>query len=313
MARVLMVFVDGLGLGEAGDFNPLVTVPTPGFRSCLSGAPLTLEQAGFREEGALLLPLEATLGVKGPPQSATGQAALLTGENGAALLGRHLKGFPNRPLRELLQEKGLFKRLKDRGHQVDFANAFRPPFFEALDRGASFFSCTTTAAYYAGLSFHTLEDAEEGQALYADITHENLREQGYPLKVISPREAAGRLARLAAAQDFTLFEYFLTDLAAHSGDPKKIQEALTRLDGFVGALVRLLPPDTLLLLTSDHGNIEDMRARGHTLNPVPALVRGPGAEHFQEMAAITDVTPALLTYLARGQSGLGGGRAVVPR
>lgn len=300
MARVLMVFVDGLGLGPGGDFNPLITAPTPGFRSLLSGFPLTLETVGSPGGPALLLPLDASLGVAGAPQSATGQAALLTGENAAGLLGRHLKGFPNRALKDLLKEKGLLGRLKGLGFKVVFANAFRPPFFSALAKGTRFFSCTTVANYYARLPFHSLEDAEAGRALYADITHENLKEQGYPLTVISPGEAAARLAGLVSTHDFTLFEYFLTDLAAHSGDINKIREALRRLDGFLGALPQALPADTLLLLTSDHGNIEDVRVRGHTHNPVPALVWGADRMYFRELTAITDVTPAILEYLTWG-------------
>jgi bisphosphoglycerate-independent phosphoglycerate mutase (AlkP superfamily) len=33
-------------------------------------------------------------------------------------------------------------------------------------------------------------------------------------------------------------------------------------------------PD-LVVVTSDHGNLEDLSDRGHTLNPVPALLIGP--------------------------------------
>jgi 2,3-bisphosphoglycerate-independent phosphoglycerate mutase len=301
MARVLMIFVDGLGLGEAGEYNPLATVPTPGLKSYLAGAPLTLDQAGPAAGPALLLPLDASLGVPGVPQSATGQATLFSGRNAAALLGRHLKGFPNGALRRLLEEEGLPGRLQDRGFRPVFANAFRPPFFEALARGIHFFSCSTAANYYAGLPFHTLEDAEAGRALYADITHENVRAQGYDLTVITPEEAARRLSELAGRHDYTLFEYFLTDIAAHARDVLQVQDALTRLDRLMGALPRFLPADTLILLTSDHGNIEDLRVPGHTCNPVPALALGPNKEYFRGMQSIADVAPAVLGYLEEGR------------
>ena len=297
MGRVLMIFVDGLGLGEEEEFNPLVSIPTPGLRSYLEGAPLTRKRAGLEGRASLLLPLDASLGVPGAPQSATGQASLFTGENAAALLGHHLKGFPNQALLNLLQEKGILGRLKGLGLNVTFANAFRPLFFERLSRGIRHFSCTTAANYFAGLPFRTLEDVEAGRALYADITNDYVRAQGYPVTLITPGEAASRLAKLAAAHDFTLFEYFFTDLAAHSGDFAKVRKALTRLDRFLGALPALLPSDSLLVVTSDHGNIEDLRSKEHTGNPVPLLAWGRDRRCLEGLSCITEVSPALTDYL----------------
>jgi 2,3-bisphosphoglycerate-independent phosphoglycerate mutase len=145
---------------------------------------------------------------------------------------------------------------------------------------------------------------EAGQALYADITNEKLQAQGHPVTVITPSEAAARLAALAKGYDFTLFEYFLTDLAAHRGDPWQVFEVVTRLDKFLGALRSRLAPDTLLLLTSDHGNIEDMEAAGHTKNPVPALIWGPGQEFFRgKLHSIADIAPAIISFLALSRAG----------
>ena len=53
---------------------------------------------------------------------------------------------------------------------------------------------------------------------------------------------------------------------------------LPRLDAFLGSVVAHLPPDTTLVLSSDHGNVEDATTKAHTTNPVPLLVVGPGAE-----------------------------------
>jgi bisphosphoglycerate-independent phosphoglycerate mutase (AlkP superfamily) len=51
------------------------------------------------------------------------------------------------------------------------------------------------------------------------------------------------------------------------------------------------------MITSYHGNIEDVRA-GHTLNPVLSVLYGPGAlERRQALATLTDVTPAVLRWL----------------
>jgi 2,3-bisphosphoglycerate-independent phosphoglycerate mutase len=313
MPKVLLIFIDGLGLGADTPYNPLVVIPTPGLRSYLEGASLSARSVGGQRGGALLLPLDSCLGVEGLPQSATGQATLFTGINAPALLGYHLKGFPNGTLKRLLKEKGIFGQLKQKNFRGAFANAFRPFFFEALAKGKHYFSCSTAASYYGGLPFRSLEDVEAGRALYADITNEKLKSQGYPVTVIRPSEAAFRLAALADAYDFTLFEYFLTDLAAHRGDPMQVFEVVSRLDKFLGALRLQLSQDTLLLITSDHGNIEDMVVKGHTLNPVPALIWGPNQEYFRDrLKTIADVAPAINGYLASGrESQLAGGESDV--
>ena len=299
MTRVLLLFIDGLGLGENQAHNPLYALPTPGLNSLLGGAPLTLKSIGASGEKSLLLPLDAGLNVPGVPQSATGQASLFTGENAAALLGRHLKGFPNETLRNLLREKGFFQECLAQGFKVTFANAFRPAFFSALEKGHRFFSCSTMLNYYAGLPFRSLEDVEEGEAVYADITNEYLQEQGFPVTVIEPAEAAHRLCRLATGYDLTLFEYFLTDIAAHSRKAERIHAAIHRLDEFLLTLDTILPPDCLLVVTSDHGNIEDTRMKGHTQNPVPALIYGRERDYFAgKLACITDVAPTLREFLA---------------
>ncbi len=92
MARILLLFIDGIGLAPAGVTNPLSVVDMPAVRALLGG-PLTLEQVQERE-GLVLVPLDATLGVPGLPQSGTGQTALFAGENGAVILGHHVPAFP---------------------------------------------------------------------------------------------------------------------------------------------------------------------------------------------------------------------------
>jgi phosphopentomutase len=49
--------------------------------------------------------------------------------------------------------------------------------------------------------------------------------------------------------------------------------------------------DTLLIITTDHGNVEDMKTRGHTRNPVPLIAVGLGHERFRGLTSITEVTP----------------------
>src|SRR5204862_5361459 len=72
--------------------------------------------------GGASTPTDARLGVDGLPQSATGQATIITGENAPARLGRHLSAFPGGSLRPLLRERSLFRTLGDRGLRVAHAN-----------------------------------------------------------------------------------------------------------------------------------------------------------------------------------------------
>ena len=51
-----------------------------------------------------------------------------------------------------------------------------------------------------------------------------------------------------------------------------------------------------IVLTSDHGNVENMSERGHTLNPVPFVAFGPKEEFLRErVSSLVDVTPAILS------------------
>ena len=64
-----------------------------------------------------------------------------------------------------------------------------------------------------------------------------------------------------------------------------------------GALER-----TLVLLTSDHGNLEDLTTRSHTRNPIPLMAWGRGAARFLDRVDdLTGVTPAILDALDQGR------------
>jgi hypothetical protein len=198
----LFVFVDGLGLGsEDPALNPLAdTTRFP----CLGDL---LRRAR---------PLDATLGVSGLPQSATGQAALLTGLNAPALMGRHIEGFPPPRLRDLVREHNLFSKLRNAGKTCTFANAYwtdTPT--EPLPR---FISVTTAATLSAFGAVRGREELLADRAVYHDLTRTALRERGYTGPLLSPEAAAEHLIALAASHEFTLFEFFETDRAGHSGD-----------------------------------------------------------------------------------------------
>ena len=284
-ARVVFVFVDGLGLGSD---DPAANPVHGGACPCLDRL--------LRDHA---VPVDAGLGVAGRPQSATGQTALLTGVNAAALVGRHVEGFPGAALKEAIRRDNLFLRVQALGRRATFANAYfiRDP--QELQQ-ARRQSVTTVAALSAFGCVRTVADLERGEAVYQDLTRAILRTRGYAGPLVTPREAAEHLIGIARGHALTLFEYFQTDRAGHGGDPARVRQVLGELDAFLARLIALCEAeDMTFVLTSDHGNIEDPAGAGHTLNPVPFVALGPQSDALsRQVKSLTDVTPALLSLWA---------------
>ncbi|MDZ7315100.1 MAG: hypothetical protein ONB24_03155 [candidate division KSB1 bacterium] len=247
------------------------------------------------------LGLDATLNVPGLPQSATGQTALLTGINAAAVLGRHLNGFPNPTLREIIFEHSVLKKISEMGLRAAFLNTFRPPFFDFDPMQiVAHLSATSLANLAAGLPFFNLQDLLEGRSVYQDITGEALREKGFDVPLLTPEEAGRIIGNASQSYHFSLFEYFQTDKAGHAQDLDHAVKILCRLEKFVEAVLATVDlRRTLIILTSDHGNIEDLAWRGHTRNPAMTLLFGAGAETAaHHLRSILDVYPLILSIFS---------------
>jgi 2,3-bisphosphoglycerate-independent phosphoglycerate mutase len=95
--RVLFIFLDGIGLGENDpEINPLARAKMPNLECAYwRGGRCFKESAPFAGEHATLLAFDPAVGVDGLPQSATGQAMLLTGVNVSAEIGYHYGPKPN--------------------------------------------------------------------------------------------------------------------------------------------------------------------------------------------------------------------------
>jgi hypothetical protein len=298
--HVLMVFVDGVGLGESDPAtNPLVRAETPTLHRLLGG-PLS-GQVPVRTPLATMVPLDARLGVPGLPQSATGQVALMTGANAAALVGRHVTAYPTQALRGLLGERGLFVCLRQRGMSAALANAYTPEYFAAVAARRLRHAVITLHALQAGVRLRGVADLLAGRAVYHDLTNARLRDWGLAVPVIDPEDAGRHLAALSRGRAFTLFEFFQTDLAGHGRVADGVG-VVERLDRFLdGLLTATNLAETLVILTSDHGNLEDERTTGHTLNPVPGLLVGAERERMAaRLRDLTDVVPATLDVLSNG-------------
>ncbi len=294
--RLLLVFADGLGLAPAGPDNPLSRLPSPTLDELLGG-PLTVERVQAGDE-VVLVSLDATLGVPGLPQSATGQTALFTGDNAAALVGRHVTALPGPALRKLLDERSVLKRVVEVGGVATFANAYTDAFVEEFTSGRRRPSATSCCVLAADLPFRRLPELLGGRAVTWDICRDRFAERsGVVLEPIAAPEAGRHLGELAGVYDLTLYETFLTDLAGHGRRGVSAEEAIGRLDGLLAGALAARSADTTVLLTSDHGNLEDATTGGHTANPVPLLAVGPAARRFADLDSILGVTPRILDVL----------------
>ncbi|MBN1664339.1 MAG: hypothetical protein JW943_12125, partial [Deltaproteobacteria bacterium] len=147
--HIIFLFVDGLGVGSNNpEINPCADSSLR--HLCVYRDNGTLFS---RDPNVVAVETDAMLDVEGLPQSATGQSALLTGVNASELLGKHLSGFPNLSLREVLQEKSLLKQVTDLGLRAIFVNVYRDLFFKLSEPMQWKLSATTVASLAAGLPF----------------------------------------------------------------------------------------------------------------------------------------------------------------
>ena len=300
---MLVVFLDGVGIGLATDANPLRDTP-PAFRRLTGGMPWAEPFADVTRPGHVVRRLDATLGVPGLPQSGTGQTALYTGHNAPEMAGRHYGPTPHSATFETLRTDSLWARLLNAGLAPDdlcFANAYPDAFFASVAQRGRW----PTAARMtrdAGLRLRTHADVVAGTGLAADLTADGWRTHlGLDVPTITPADAGARLHALARRHRVTLYEFYHTDEAGHTQDPAVAAATLARVDAFLGAILdRLDPTRDLLVLTSDHGNLEDLSVRTHTTNPVPLVALGAGADAIAGATSLLDVTPAIVQVAAGG-------------
>ncbi|MGD8394234.1 MAG: alkaline phosphatase family protein [Candidatus Eiseniibacteriota bacterium] len=296
--RVILVFVDGLGLGAAdAAVNPLLAPELEILG--LWGAPEIERHRPLPHDGCAVA-ADASLGMPGLPQSATGQTTLFTGTNAARVAGRHVFGFPTRELRDLIARRSLLRRVVERGGQATFLNAFRPRFFELGEAvWERRLSVTTWTNRAAGLPFRSFDDLCAGHAVYQDVTHDSASSAGFDLPRRTPEQAGEILAGVAASHHLTLFEFFQTDRAGHAQDRAWADRELRKLDRMlVSALAAIDGTTTTLVLCSDHGNIEDLSVKTHTANAVPMVLFGRDAHRaaagLDRLEALTPVVLELL-------------------
>ncbi|PKD42676.1 alkaline phosphatase family protein [Rhodohalobacter barkolensis] len=298
---VLFVFIDGVGVGDKTKNNPLADSTLKSFSYFTNGDGLHSGLDEVIEDDKLFLKIDANLDVEGLPQSGTGQASLFSGENASKIAGKHFGPFPYSSTKFLLEKRSLFHKAIESGFKPHFLNAYPELFFtksEKRDR----WTCTTLMAKSAGLKLNGIDEILNEEALTAEIIQKAWRESlNLDVPVITPEDASVRALRSMNKYDLVLYEYYLTDKAGHAMSKKKSREVLNILDRFLSSVIQNLEKDDTLVITSDHGNLEDLSIKTHTRNPVPLFVKGD-TKPFLETKSILDITPAIIEVLKRDRN-----------
>ncbi|RME91130.1 MAG: metalloenzyme [Candidatus Hydrogenedentota bacterium] len=271
---VFYIFIDGIGFGSSNqEVNP--------FSRFAKSLFLPLAGKEFKGPG-ILTEADAKMGVEGKPQSATGQTALFTGINGAAMMGRHINGFPTYSLRPVLLEHSITKVFQDHGYSATLLNSYSDWYIRRISKPRSerLLSASSYLQKATGLPFFRIEDYLEGRSLYMDITNWFLRRKFHlPIPMANPKEVGRKAVRIASKYNLAIFEYFFTDKAGHAMSFAAARRIIPHIEGFLEGVYEELDPEKMLLVvSSDHGNLEDLSDKTHTENKVPVYLYGKGAD-----------------------------------
>jgi 2,3-bisphosphoglycerate-independent phosphoglycerate mutase len=299
--RLLFIFLDGVGLGaDDAATNPFATAEIPNLIQLLGGQrPLAGTPSGDYGR-ARFIATDAGMGVAGPPQSASGQATILTGRNVPAEIGGHWGPKPNAAVAAILREGSVFSRLTAQGVPAALLNAYPQRYFDAIASGRRSYSAIPLAVTAAGLPLFTADDLSAGRALSADFTGAGWPEAGLAdFAPYAPEQAGAKLAALAGSYGFAFFEYWLTDYLGHRGTMDEARAMLATFDAVLGGLLAAWDDaHGLIVISADHGNLENLAHRHHTLNRVPTLIIGAERAAFAEgVTDLTHLAPAIERYL----------------
>ena len=290
---VIFLFIDGVGIGNESEENPFYTNSYESFQ-ILSGENFFKKGKGVKQSNHIYKAIDANLEVEGLPQSGTGQTTLFSGENASKIIGKHFGPFPHSGIKHLLKEQSIFHAVKDVGKKPYFMNAYPPIFFEHAQR-RNRWSCTTLMTKSADVRLNSTEDILAEKALTAEIVQNAWRERlDINIPKITATNAAQRLLKVVPDYDLVLYEYYLTDKAGHNKSIDDAQRVLQPLDEFLLHIIKHKRSEDVLVITSDHGNLEDLSLKTHTRNEIPLFVMGEGINHFNEVESLVGVKDGIM-------------------
>lgn len=285
-AFVHIFFMDGVGLGGPdADENPFVSAAMPALTSLLGEDWYLNGRGRVQAARGTLIPTDANLGVAGRPQSATGQATILIGRDIPREIGEHYGPKPNVAVIQAIRRGTLFQEVVAAGKRAALITPYPAAYFKAIESGRRMLSAIPLAATEAGLPLMGEVDLRAGRAVSPDFTSMGWRDQlGYEdMPLLSLGEAGHRIAAIAASNDFSFFEHWPSDHVGHRGTMAEAIAHLERLDTAIGGVLEAWDDSRgLLIITSDHGNLEEKGHRQHTRNPVPTILVGHEHAHYAE-------------------------------
>jgi hypothetical protein len=220
----------------------------------------------------------------------------------AERMGRHFGPWVPTGARATLAERSLFRQAQAAGHSVTFANAYPVGHMDVGGSGARRPGAFPFAARAASLLERDEGSVRRGEGLVSSITTDSWRRYVDPdAPIVDPVNAGECLARISSQNDLTIFAHYDTDYVGHRGDFGAAVSVLQRVDAFLGGVLAGRSDDTLVLLTSDHGNLEDVSS-GHTRNNVPFLAVGdPAPTIAGAVGSIVDVASSIMNLLGGSQ------------
>ncbi|CAM4438891.1 metalloenzyme domain protein [Deinococcus marmoris] len=218
--------------------------------------------------------LDATLGVPGLPQSGTGQSCWLTGVDAVRLMGKngmgeHFGPHPGPTLQRLLRQSSLPARLEAAGLRAALANHYVPQYLEAQARRPRM-GCFPFAFTAAGWPLNP-----PGVPLLGATLGLGYREPWTPFQTPHEVTEVGQaLAKAARQHDLIVADLWFGDLLGHlgreAGPPPEVRAAASGYLARVDALLSgLLDAGARVVISSDHGNLEDLNTKSHTVSRVP--------------------------------------------
>lgn len=296
MHSTLIIFLDGVGIGENDPTkNPFFQTSFKFFNEVFDDTP-HLENQTISKNRKFIFPIDACMNVEGLPQSGTGQTSIYCGFNASAEIGRHFGPYAHSALKPLIKEKNIFQTFKNKGLKVSFANAFPQVFFDYINSGKKRLNVTSVMSIDSEIKFSDVDDLKNGNGLSAEITNRRwVEKMNYDIEIIEPETAAERLMKIASQNNFTLFEYFHSDHLGHGRLAADKDQLLSDLDRFLYHILSNIDDEITLLICSDHGNLEDISIKGHTLNPALGIATGKNAEYLKNnIKHLYDIKPVIM-------------------
>lgn len=305
--HLLIFFLDGVGLGGPDpETNPFLHANLPNLGDILGDdwylrPEISGQNGRIIAKRASLVPTNANMNVAGRPQSATGQATILTGKNVPQIVGEHYGPKPNQAVAKIVQEGNLFQEVIAAGGEAALITPYPQGYFDAINSGKRLLSSVPLAATSAGLMLMTVDDLRAGRAVSPGFTGQGWRDfLGYDdIPIISLVEAGQQIANIARNYDFSFFEHWPSDRSGHRGSLEEAIQHLEMIDRvFEGLFDAWDEANDLLIITSDHGNIEEKNHRLHSRNPVPTILFGRDHAYLiDKIHDLSDIATVVRSFL----------------